>query len=100
MKLIPCPHCGNELDTNSDSYSRLGKFYLSCMSAECGYTGPIRKTLEEAITATNTRSADPLLKEMAEALAKIVRCLSHGLQDCRASITAKAMLQKYHEQIK
>lgn len=46
----------------------------------------------------NTRAVDPLLKEMAEALEEIVRCLSHGLQDCRASITAKAMLQKYREQ--
>ena len=40
-----------------------------------------------------------LLKEMSEALEEIVRCLSHGLQDCRASITAKDMLRKYHEQI-
>ena len=38
-----------------------------------------------------------LLKEMAEALEEIVRCLSHGLQDCRASVVAKAMLQKYHD---
>ena len=43
-------------------------------------------------------SKEELLKGMAEALEEIVRCLSHGLQDCRASVTAKAMLQKYHEQ--
>ena len=41
---------------------------------------------------------DGLLNDMAEALEEIVRCLSHGLQDCRASVTAKAMLKKYHEQ--
>lgn len=41
---------------------------------------------------------DELLKEMAKALEEVVRCLSHGLQDCRASLTAKAMLRKYHEQ--
>lgn len=42
-------------------------------------------------------ATDPLLKEMAEAFEVIIRCLSHGLQDCKASITAKAMLQKYHD---
>ena len=42
---------------------------------------------------------DGLLNDMAEALEEIVRCLSHGLQDCKASVTAKAMLQKYHEHV-
>lgn len=42
---------------------------------------------------------EALLNEMGEALEEIVRCLSHGLQDCRASVTAKAMLKKYHEQV-
>lgn len=46
----------------------------------------------------SSRATDPLLNEMSEAFEEIVRCLSHGLQDCRASVTAKAMLQKYHEQ--
>ena len=55
----------------------------------------IPKVIEDILGAYAT---DPLLKEMAEALEEIVRCLSHGLQDCRASVTAKAMLRKYHEQ--
>lgn len=108
MELIPCPHCGNELDTNSDSQSCLGNFYLSCMSAECGYTGPIRKTLEDAIAATNTRATDHLLKAMAEALSDLsVRCnrardiLQHGPAKGYWGILdtkeVDAALQKYRE---
>lgn len=51
------------------------------------------------VGCTECEEKNELLKEMAEALEEIVRCLSHGLQDCRASVTAKEMLQKYHKQI-
>ena len=53
----------------------------------------------ENMRCENCDYKEELLNEMAEALEEIVRCLSHGLQDCRASITAKDMLRKYHEQI-
>ena len=56
----------------------------------------IPKAIEDIL---GVRATDPLLKEMVEALEEIVRCLSHGLQDCRASVTAKAMLQKYHDRV-
>lgn len=116
MELKPCPHCGGELDTNNDSKSCFGKFYLSCMVAECGYTGPIRKTLLEAIEAANIRTPDTvprlvfnasvdaiakkdeILNETFEALEEIVRLLSHGLQNSMASLTAKAILKKYNKQ--
>lgn len=45
----------------------------------------------------NTRARDPMLEELAGALEEIARCLSHGLQDCRASIIAKDMLGKYQQ---
>lgn len=40
---------------------------------------------------------DPMLEELAGALEEIARYLSHGLQDCRASIIAKNMLGKYQQ---
>ena len=52
-----CPYCGNELDTNEDGKGCAGKYYLSCMGAECGAQGPVRKTLDEAIKASNQRCA-------------------------------------------
>lgn len=45
----------------------------------------------------NTRAPDPMLEELAGALEEIARCLSHGLQDCRASVIAKDMLGKYQQ---
>jgi hypothetical protein len=54
-----CPFCGNEADTNEDGMGCSGKYYLSCMSAECGAEGPVRKTLDKAIVAWNTNNGNP-----------------------------------------
>ena len=110
VKLKPCPRCQNE----AALHDYHGEIAPLCW--RCRISGPYFQTPDEAIDWWNTRSADPLieelaekiadhyckdelLKEMAEAFEEIVRCLSHGLQDCRASVTAKEMLQKYHKQI-
>ena len=62
------------------------------------YFQPSVKVYKKDDADEEIKKKDELLKEMAEALEEIVHCLSHGLQDCKASITAKAILQKYHEQ--
>ena len=62
------------------------------------YFQPSVKVYEKDDADEEIKKKDELLKEMAKALEEVVRCLSHGLQDCRASLTAKAMLRKYHEQ--
>ena len=69
---------------------KVTKEHIHYQCTKCGYTWDTEPM--------NTRDTDSLLKEMAEAFEVIIRCLSHGLQDCKASITAKAILQKYHEQ--
>ena len=93
MELKPCPFCGSVDETHGyDCYFVIVMYPL--------VNGMQLKISNEAISkAWNTRATDPLLKEMAEAFEVIIRCLSHGLQDCKASITAKAILQKYHEQV-
>lgn len=90
MGLKPCPFCGGEAKKQGDEYSER----VVCAN-RCG--GCTEWDKDIMTRAWNTRATDPLLKEMAEVLEEIVRCLSHGLQDCRASVTAKKMLQKYHE---
>ena len=62
----------------------------------CRYCNPqyYIDMLEEQAKEDDT---DPLLGKMAEALEEIIRCLSHGLQDTRASLTAKKALQEYRE---
>ena len=62
------------------------------------YFQPSVKVYKKDDADEEIKKKDELLKEMAKALEEVVRCLSHGLQDCRASVTAKAMLQKYYEQ--
>ena len=105
MKLKPCPFCEEEADihvvdvTRSSDLRFKYEYQPGCETDKCPgeWGGSSYCSADEAYEQWNTRATDPLLKEMTEALAEIVRCLSHGLQDCRASITAKAMLQKYHE---
>ena len=92
MDLKPCPRCQNE----AALHDYHGEISPNCW--KCRLSGPYFQTPDEAIEWWNTRTSDQLMKEMVEALEEIVRCLSHGLQDCRASVTAKAMLQKYHGQ--
>ena len=94
MELKPCPFCGGK-DVKVDAIPSVAQFYRC---ERCKAKGPYWTAGEDAKEKWNTRATDRLLKEMAEALEEIVRCLSHGLQDCRASVTAKAMLQKYHGQ--
>ena len=93
MELKPCPFCG------SMPKREIRNDILNITCSECVSIGFHNHVNYGTVADTewNTRATDPLLKEMAEALEEIVRCLSHGLQDCRASITAKEMLQKYHE---
>lgn len=52
-KLKDCPFCGNEADINMSERSKT--YYLSCMGAECGATGPERISMDEAIVAWNER---------------------------------------------
>jgi len=52
-QLKACPFCGNEADTNDDGNNT---FYLSCMGYDCETQGPVRQTMEEAITAWNCRA--------------------------------------------
>ena len=95
MELKPCPRClSNNVCVYLDGDS---SDTFSCVGCGCGATSPNFDIEYLAIDWWNTRATDPLLKEMTEAFEEIVRCLSHGLQDCRASVTAKKMLQKYHE---
>ena len=93
MGLKPCPFCG------TTPSREIRNNILSVQCNECVSIGFHNHVNYGTVADTewNTRATDPLLKEMAEALEEIVRCLSHGLQDCRASIIAKEMLQKYHE---
>ena len=111
VKLKPCPFCGGT-DIRIDAIPSIAQFYRC---ERCKAKGPYWTADGGAKEKWNTRATDPLieelaekiadryckdelLKEMAKALEEVVRCLSHGLQDCRASVVAKATLQKYHDQ--
>ncbi len=101
--LKPCPFCGGEAFTQVfEPHSHSLEFipdYPGSASVECANCpcGILKDTLDEAIMTWNTRTPDPMLEELAGALEEIARCLSHGLQDCRASIIAKDMLGKYQQ---
>ena len=91
-ELKPCPFCSStwkscfgydELKHKSTCYFKKGHVFFDT-------AGGLR-------TEWNTRTPDPMLEELAGALEEIARCLSHGLQDCRASIIAKDMLGKYQQ---
>lgn len=98
-ELRECP-CGNEAHLIFEDGTKVADpWSVACKNFDCPWVFQTFPTKEEAVKHWNTRATDPLLKEMAEAFEVIIRCLSHGLQDCKASITAKAILQKYHEQV-
>ena len=56
------------------------------------------KTREECIAAWNTRATDPLLDEMAEALARYRNETPLGHQPHMIAHKVDELLQKYHEQ--
>lgn len=62
-------------------------------SSEAVRLGPVDKQ------ESNTRVVDPLLKEMAEALEDLIRCVSGRLHDTRVRGRCGVLLQKYHEQL-
>lgn len=62
-KLKTCPCCGGEADTNVINQSGRTKHFLSCMHVGCGLEGPVRDSLNQAIVAWNTRTADRLTGE-------------------------------------
>ena len=94
MELKPCPFCGGRAELTA-----IPSVSIHYRCKRCKASGPYHTAHKDHVEQWNTRATDPLLKEMAEAFEVIIRCLSHGLQDCKASITAKAILQKYHEQV-
>ena len=102
QELKPCPFCGAEVlgPCGADYY---GPFYIIKHKKDCFFptiSGQHVTRIRERsgkINVWNTRTPDPMLEELAGALEEIARCLSHGLQDCRASIIAKDMLGKYQQ---
>ena len=91
QELKPCPFCGGEARRRGDEYSEA--VICDICRASSGWQG----NFDNARRIWNTRTPDPRLEELAGALEEIARCLSHGLQDCRASIIAKDMLGKYQQ---
>ena len=99
-ELRPCPFCGQTPEHEvliNQGYDD-PQWWIECPNHNCpvapGLGDSCRETAKER---WNTRTPDPMLEELAVALEEIVRCLSHGLQDCRASIIAKDMLGKYQQ---
>lgn len=77
-KMKPCWRCGGEMDTNTTVNQGVGgdDFYLSCMQVGCGAEGPVRKSLEEAIAAANTRpAAEPT--EWTQAVRMVLAATEH-----------------------
>ena len=52
--LLPCPFCGGNADTYFGNITK--RHYVSCMTENCGMTGPDAHTYESAIAAWNTRA--------------------------------------------
>ena len=92
QELKPCPFCGSKSLPITASF---GEWWVICNGCRAGTD--MCSSREEVFYRWNTRTPDPMLEEFAGALEEIARCLSHGLQDCRASIIAKDMLGKYQQ---
>ena len=101
QELKPCPFCGGEAKI-SVLDRKAYKHAVSCL--DCGVSGRGTAYKNDIFNTAewNTRTPDPMLEELAGALEEIVRSLSHGLQNCRASVIAKDTLQEYqkHQQSK
>ncbi len=70
-KLLPCPFCGGEADTNELMTSPRRQYYLSCMTVGCEAEGPTRHSMEDAIAVWNKRAVDiSALCDMVEAMDK------------------------------
>ena len=52
--LLPCPFCGGNADTYFGHITK--RHYVSCMTENCGMTGPDADTYESAISAWNART--------------------------------------------
>ena len=99
QELKPCPKCRSHVEweyADWDEDTGDGDDGTGRIVCQCGIESP-RMLKDEAEEWWHTRTPDPMLEELAGALEEIARCLSHGLQDCRASIIAKDMLGKYQQ---
>lgn len=96
QELKPCPFCGGQ--AKIDILERKSyKHAVRCSNCGISTKGTAYKNDFFNAAEWNTRTPDPMPEELAGALEEIARCLSHGLQDCRASIIAKDMLGKYQQ---
>lgn len=94
MDLKPCPRCQNE----AALHDYHGEIAPICW--KCRLSGPYFQTPDEAIEWWNTRAADLLLKEMAEALEKLSRLGNEPyLGSSIGNLIAQEALKKYHDQI-
>lgn len=104
VELKPCPFCGGVCLTETHVAYHV-HHNKGCL---IGSFTEIRKSDREKIVKWNTRATDPLLKEMAEALEKLLRVhdriIDHG-EDALSTMVgisgraeAREVLQKYHNQ--
>lgn len=69
MKLRECPFCGGEPTESNEADEVSGTVYwIECGSGVCGARTDPFFTLDSAIEAWNTRTIDPLITQLGEAL--------------------------------
>ena len=100
-KLKPCPFCGSEgiVSHSRDIYGDIWDF-IGCSKCFAGYRG--MSEYERHLELWNTRSINPLIEEMAEALQQMADMYYGRDKQPIAGAYAKkmdAVLQKYHEQV-
>ena len=90
MELKPCPFCG--YDWREEEF---GVFIL-CHDSTCVFGGIVHSAFlgESFVTKWNKRFADPLMKEMAEALTGLMA----NQEDVNKWIDSARVLKKYHDQ--